>query len=81
MEGRGLALMCTQLRKCAAAHSSTDNFLSTVLVSDWLIFCCENLIVHQKKNENDKNKFFDEKQQDKKNAKKVDINRTLYCFL
>ena len=29
--------------------SSTDNFLSPILVSDWLILCCGNSIVHQKK--------------------------------
>ena len=36
------------------------------------MFCCGNLILHQKKkkkNENDKHKFYDEKQQ--KNAKKT----------
>ena len=27
------------------------NFLSPVLVSDWLIFCCGNLILNQKRNE------------------------------
>ena len=35
------------------SYSSTDNFVSPILVSDWLIFCCENLILHQKRNEND----------------------------
>ena len=35
------------------------NFLSSVPVSDWLIFCCGNSILHQKKrNENDKNSNF-----------------------
>ena len=29
--------------------NSTDNFLSPIPVSDWLIFCCGNLILHQKK--------------------------------
>ena len=27
------------------------NFLSPILVSDWLIFCCGNLILNQKRNE------------------------------
>ena len=44
-------------------YGSADNFLSPIPVFDWLIFCCRNLILHQKRNENDKNKFFDEKQQ------------------
>ena len=31
-------------------YSSTDNFLSHILlVSDWLIFCYKNSILHQKK--------------------------------
>ena len=47
------------------SYSSTDIFLSPILVSDWLIFFCANLITEI---ENDKNKFFNEKQQ--KNAKK-----------
>ena len=47
------------------------NFLSPILVSDWLIFCCGNLILNQKRNENNNMQFFDEKQ---KNVKKVYIN-------
>ena len=35
-------------------YSFTDNFLSSIAVFDWLIFCCGNLILHQKRNENDK---------------------------
>ena len=31
------------------AYSSTDNFLSPTQVSDWLIFCCGKLILHQLK--------------------------------
>ena len=32
-------------------YSSTDNLLSPIPipVSDWLIFCCGNLMLHQKK--------------------------------
>ena len=30
-------------------YGSTDNFLSPVLISDWLIFCCGNSILHQKR--------------------------------
>ena len=30
-------------------YSSTDNILSAIPVSDWLIFCCENSILYQKK--------------------------------
>ena len=39
-------------------YSSTDNFLSPVPVFDWLIFCCANLILYQKRNDNDKKQFF-----------------------
>ena len=28
-------------------YSSTDNFVSSILVSNWLIFCYKNLILHQ----------------------------------
>ena len=31
------------------SYSSTDNLVSSALISDWLISCCENLIIHQKK--------------------------------
>ena len=31
------------------------NFLSPISVSDWLIFCCENSMLYQKRNENDTN--------------------------
>ena len=52
------------------SYSSTDSLFSPILVSDWLIFWGRKLIVHQKRNENDKNIIlFDEKQQ--QNAKKV----------
>ena len=37
-------------------YSCADNFLSPIPVSDWLIFCCRNLTLHQKHD------FFDEKQ-------------------
>ena len=40
-------------------RSSTDNFLSPILISGWLIFCCGNLILHQRvRNQNDKNGSF-----------------------
>ena len=43
-----------------SAYSSTDNFLSPIRISDWLIFCCENLIRYQKKEmKYDKNTIFD----------------------
>ena len=35
-------------------YSFTDNFLSSIPVSEWLIFCCGNFLLHQQKNENDK---------------------------
>ena len=34
------------------AYSSSDYFLSSVAISDWSIFCCWNLILHQKNDEN-----------------------------
>ena len=30
-------------------YSTTDNFLSPIPVSDWLILCYGNMILHQKK--------------------------------
>ena len=51
------------------AYSSTDNFLSLIPISDWLIFCCVKLMLHKKRNQNDKHEFFAEKKQ-KNNAKK-----------
>ena len=44
-----------KLQKRYNGYSSTDNFLSPILISDWLISCCENLILRQKINENNKN--------------------------
>ena len=66
-------------QKMQLAYSSTDSFLASIPVSDWLIFCCGNLILYKKRNENDKNKFFDEKQQ--KKCKNVYENRELHCLL
>ena len=37
-------------------YSSTDNFLSPIPGFDWLIFCCGNSILHQKKRKKKKNK-------------------------
>ena len=37
-------------------HNSTD-FLSPIPFSDWLIFCCRNLI-HDQKKRNENNKYF-----------------------
>ena len=52
------------------AYNSTDSWKLPIHVSDWLILCCGNLILHKKRNENHKkHKFYNEKQQ--KNAKKV----------
>ena len=60
-----------------SACSSTDNFLSPIPISDWLIFCWENLMLHKKRTENDKTHFFDEKQ---KNAKKVCVNKSSILY-
>ena len=65
-------------------HSSADNFLSPIPVSDWLIFFCGNLILHQKIRKNDtemkmiKTHFFDEKQH--KYTKKVYVNIKSHSF-
>ena len=40
--------------RVADVCSSTDNFLSPIPVSDWLIYCCGNLILIKEGNENDK---------------------------
>ena len=47
-----------ELTKFCVTYSSTDNFLSPIPVSGWLIFCCGNLILYQKRNENNKNATF-----------------------
>ena len=56
-----------RFHEMSSAYSSTDNFLSPIQASDWLIFFYRNLILHQKKNyENNNNTiFFDEKQKKK----------------
>ena len=46
--------------------SSIDNFLSSILISDCLIFCCHYFILHQKRNENHKNTIFLMKSKKKK---------------
>ena len=53
-------------------HSSTGNFSPPIPVFDWVIFCCGNLIIHQRKKKWkwEKHKFYDEKQ---KSIKKVNI--------
>ena len=40
------------------AQSSTDIWTPPIHVSDWLICCCENLIIYQERNENDKKTNF-----------------------
>ena len=42
---------------CSINNYSLMRF-TPVHVSDWLIFCCGNLILHQKRNENDENTNF-----------------------
>ena len=56
-------------------HSSTDNFSSPILVSDWLAFCWK------KSNGNDKNKFFDEKQQENFKKKMWNSSSIVYSEL
>ena len=53
-------------------YSSTDNFLPHIPVSDWLIFCFGNSILHQKKTKMMKTDFLNEKTT--KNASKVYVN-------
>ena len=45
----------------ADVYISTESFLLPIPVSDWLIFCCGNLIVFKKRNENDKQINFEMK--------------------
>ena len=43
-----------------SANSSTNNFLSPIPISDWLIFCRGNLMLHKKKEMKiTKHKFFE----------------------
>ena len=58
------------------AYSSTDNFLSLIPISDWLIFCRGKLMLHKKRNQNDKHEFFAEKQNKKTMPKKVYANKS-----
>ena len=45
-------------------YSSTGSFGLPIPVSDWLIFCSKNLILHQKKKmKMIKHKFYDERQE------------------
>ena len=62
-----IIIMLTQ--KSCLTYSSTDNYLSPIPVSDWLIFYCGNSIIHQKKKWKWQKQIFDDKQQ--KNAMKV----------
>ena len=48
--------------KVAYVYISTENFLLPIPISEWLLFCCRNLILLKKRNENDEHNFFDEKQ-------------------
>ena len=73
MSGRNACLYGATSRFCSHAVStcSTDNFLSSIPVFDWLIFCCTNLILHQKKTENDKSTYFLMKNSKTKNKKSI----------
>ena len=51
-------------------YSSTNSWKPLIHVSDWLIFCCGNLILDKKINKNDKNTNLMMKTTTK-NAKKV----------
>ena len=67
----------SMLRFCAfwkngRAYNSTDSWKLSILISDWLKFCCENLILYQKKrNENNKNKTFIMKNKNKKASSNI----------
>ena len=52
------------------AYNSADSWNPPTRVSDWLIFCCGNLMLYQKRNENDKNTNFVMKNKTKQNKKK-----------
>ena len=62
-----------------------DHSVQPISVSDWLIFCCGNWILPQKRNENDeRNKFYDEKQYkecQKINESSTDFNLRRSSFL
>ena len=63
----------TKGRRMITGIQFQDSFLSPVLASDWLIFCCRSLIFCQKKkkkrNENDENANFTKKN----NSNKSDV--------
>ena len=42
-------IMCHSVQITCNTYSSTDSLKSPIHLSDWLIFCCGNLILHQKK--------------------------------
>ena len=62
------------------SKSSTDNFLPPIPISDWLIFCCRNLILHEKKNWKwQKHKSYDKNK--RKMPKKNEYENKLWHFL
>ena len=47
LSAKSVRQKCSDFKWNLFTYSSTDNFLSLISVSDWLIFCCGNLILIQ----------------------------------
>ena len=61
-----------QIALSVLPRTISDNFLSPIPVSDWLIFCGGILILYQKKKRTwKKHNFYDEKQQQEKVKKSM----------
>ena len=43
------SVMTTAKQQKTQTHSSADTYRPPIHVSDWLILCCGNLILHQRK--------------------------------
>ena len=62
-----------------SSYISTDNYGSLTPVSDWLILCYGNLILHQKKRNGDEKKDF--KSNEKKSQKSIWKHKVLFFIL
>ena len=55
-------------------YGSGDSQRPPIRISDWLIFFCGNLMIHQKETKLQKHKFYDEKKKTNKQTEKVDAS-------
>ena len=68
-----LNVIARQLFFQSLKNSSTNHFLSPNPVSDWLMFCGRNLILHLKRYESGKNAFFYQAKKSRKGTFKHEI--------